>query len=531
MNSIDQSKIPWQRIIPFLVFAFGFWYFCLRILGMGLEYIPGDLGDARFINYLFEHGYRWLVGQTESFWNAPYMYPHDNVIAISDNVLGTMPFYAFWRSLGMNQETAYQFWWLSICTLNFWVTYFVLKKWFGRWDLALIGAWVFAFTIFNTGQLNYMQMIIRFMVPIVFYAAYKLVEDPKVKYLALFSFGLVYQFYCVIYIGFFLLYFSFGFLVLFALIERKPLFFIPLLKGKNLIYSLIIGGVSVGAMLWLMMPYIEVSRLMGTRTYEEVKLFIPLWESFLYPQHAAFLWKNFVDWFQPNVPDWWIHHTFPGLIPLLGIIVSPFIFIAHFFKKIKLSRLSIALFLTAFLIGIFYIRTESGSSLYYFVHKLPGMNSIRVINRFMHVELFIILAAMISLIKQIRIPAVILLFVLVFFDNSFVASRVIRSEKAIISKRRLETIREINKLKSDEHVAFVIIDPNNAFFINQIDGMIATNYVGLPTINGYSSSCPGEFGEFFGNNNRAGLDRWLNFNKMKLDSTKVLIIERPLKVD
>lgn len=529
MSTFKHIQSNWQRILPILVFAFGFWYFCLRILGIGLEYIPGDLGDARFINYLFEHGYSWLSGQTDSFWNAPYMYPHMNTIAISDNVLGTMPFYAFWRMLGMDQESAYQFWWLSICALNFWITYIVLKRWFNRWDLALIGAWIFAFTIFNTGQLNYMQMIIRFMVPVVFFAAYKLVVDPKIKYLALFSFGLVYQFYCVIYIGFFLLYFSFGFLILFALIERKPLFFLPLLKGKNLFYSLLIGLLSIAAMLWLMLPYIEVSRQMGTRTYEEVRSFIPLIESFLYPQHATFMYKYFVEWFQPNVADWWIHHTFPGLVPLTGLVAAPFILLAHLFKKINLSKVSIALFMTAFLIGLFYIRTESGTSLYYFVHKLPGMNSIRVINRFMHVELFILIVALIALAKPIRKSFSILLFVLVFFDNSFVPARVIRSEKAAITQRRIATVNEINNLKSDKHIAFAIIDPNNAFFINQIDGMIATNYVGLPTINGYSSSCPGEFGEFFGNNNREGLMRWLNYNQ--IDSSSVLIIERPLEVN
>lgn len=530
INSIVRNtptEVVLKKTIPFLVFSFGIWYFCLRILGTGLEYIPGDLGDARFINYLLEHGYNWLNGTNQSFWDAGFMYPYKNTVAISDNVLGTMPIYSVWRLFGFNQETSYQLWWISICSLNFWATYFIINKWFKRWDIALIAAWIFAFTIFNLGQLNYMQMTIRFMVPIVLYAAYKLVSVPSPKYFALYTLGIVYQFYCVIYTGFFLMYFSFAFLVVFAVISRNTGFFIVLLKKENILKTLLISAVAVSSMLWLISPYLKISEELGMRTFEDVKMFVPLWESYLFPQHSAYFWKILIEKFEPNYPYWWVHHTFPGMIPLLGLIASPFILLLSRLKKISLSKLSIALFITVILVGIFYIRTEDGKTLYKFLFKLPGMDSIRVVNRFMHVELMLIILALTTLAVKIPKKYTIIIFLLAILDNSFVGERVIRSEKQEITYRREKLIAEVLKEKEDKHIAFAFIDPNNQFFVNHLDAMIVSEYVGIPTVNGYSSACPGEFGEFFSNADQKGLSRWLNHNKV--DSTKILLIEHRIK--
>ncbi len=58
-----------SRAFPFLIFVSGILYFCFRILNFDLTYVPGDLGDSRFIHFLLEHGHRWLAGNDSSFWN------------------------------------------------------------------------------------------------------------------------------------------------------------------------------------------------------------------------------------------------------------------------------------------------------------------------------------------------------------------------------------------------------------------------------------------------------------------------------
>jgi len=190
------------QYMPLWAFIIGIWYFCIRILGYDLEYIPGDLGDSRFINFLLENGHQWINSGFNSFWEGGFMYPFENSIALSDTMLGTLPVYTIWRWFEFSPETSYQLWWISICILNYWCAYYVFKKWSGHPYIALILAWIFAFSIFNIGQLVFMQMIVRFMVPIAFYAAYQIVRTPSLKFLAIYCLSIVFQFYCVPYTGF-----------------------------------------------------------------------------------------------------------------------------------------------------------------------------------------------------------------------------------------------------------------------------------------------------------------------------------------
>src|SRR5690606_2438818 len=91
------------------------------------------------------------------------------------------------------------------------------------------------------------------------------------------------------------------------------------------------------SMAWLILPYWEISKILGMRMYDEVKLNIPLWQSYLFPQDSAQLWHPFTKWFKPKVEAWWLHQSFFGLIPLLGLLALPFVW---FFKQIKGQQLN-----------------------------------------------------------------------------------------------------------------------------------------------------------------------------------------------
>lgn len=510
--------------LPILIFLFGLWYFCFRILGFGLEFIPGDLGDSRFINYLLEHGYQWSLGNKDSFWSAGFMYPSPDSIAFSDNMLGTMPFYGFWRLFGINQETSYQLWWVVICSLNYWSAYFIMKRWFKRWDLAIIAAWIFAFTIFNLGQLNYMQMMIRFMVPIVIYSGIRLVDTSSWKYFALFSLGIVYQFYGVIYTGFFLMYFSGLLIVIYAIIQKKYWFFVPLFKKQQLLYTGLTAIVAVLALAWLMLPYYEISKVMGLRSYDEVKWYVPVILSYFFSHESSYFWHILNENCQPDVPVWWIQYTFPGMIPLVGLLLIPFMWIYWKVRRVHISRLTWAISIAAFVIFVFYVRTYDGQTFYAYLFKLPGMNSMRVINRFMHVELFLIIVLLVSLLTRMPKKWSAILFLLVVLDNSFTQDNLIRASKQQIVERRENAVAIVKKNIKPTHEAFAILNSNEDFFLTQIDGMITSNYVDLPTVNGYSSGCPIGFGQFFHGADNEGLQIWLKQNQ--IDSSKVLIIQR-----
>lgn len=521
----EQYKKYISRVLPALVYLFGLWYFCFRILGPSMEFVPGDMGDSRFINFLLEHGYQWSIGNADSFWNAGFMYPFENAVALSDNMIGTMPFYGIWRMFGISHETSYQLWWIIICSLNYWSAYYVMKRWFSRWDLAIIAAWIFAFTIFNLGQINYMQMMIRFMVPIVLYSGVKMVETSQVKYFAMFALGIVYQFYGVIYTGFFLMYFSLFVIILYAILTKKYLFFVPLFKKQALLYTSVATVVSVLAMLWLMLPYYEMSEQLGLRTYEEVRWNVPVILSFFFPSESSYTWQVLNENCRPDIPIWWIHYTFPGMLPLITMLGIPFMWIYWKIRKVTISKLTWTISIIAFIVFLGFIRTYDGQTFFALLFRLPGFNSMRVLNRFMNVEIFLLIVLLVSLAIKLPRKWSVLLFILVVIDNAFVPSLVIREEKALLTDRRESLVALIEESIEPYHDAYVVMDttqPN--FFITQIDAMVASTYIQKPAVNGYSSGCPGEFGQFFTEVSPEGLSRW--YKASGLDSTKVLVIQK-----
>lgn len=516
-----------KRTLPVLVFFTGIWYFCIRNLGYDLEYVLGDFIDSRFINYLLEHGFQWSLGNADSFWNAGFMYPNYNVVALSDSMLGTMPFYGIWRLFGFGHETAYQLWWITICALNYWSAYFVIKRWFGRRDLAIIAAWIFAFSIFNLGQMSYLQMNIRFVVPLVIYAMVKMMDHGSVKYFAIFSFGIVYQFYCVIYTGFFLFYFCLIFMIVYSIVKKDYKFFVPLFKGGALKYSTAIIVLSILAMLWLFLPYFYIALQVDFHSYESIINQVPTIKSFLFPHPSSTLWGFAQPIMKPDVDAYWLHYTFAGMIPLVGIISAPLLLLYWRIRKIKPSALQKAVSITVFIICLFFVRLDNGKSLYYFFYHLPGIGSLRVLNRFIHVALFFIIIGLVFLLKKIPVKWGWIFIVLVFIDNTFDPTQVLRVEKSEVIDRRNKTNAEIKAKIKPEHKAIAIL--NNGENVvetckTHLDAMNASIEFNLPTINGYSSTCTGEFWRFMGKNTNENLQIWLDYNH--IDSATVLIIDR-----
>jgi len=117
----------WRAIIPVALFLWGMWSLPYALLNPDHALIPGDLGDARFNNYVLEHFHQYVGGGVESFWDAPFMHPEENVIARSDNLLGTAPIYDAFRRLGWDRENAFQLWILVLFALNYWGAFVALR--------------------------------------------------------------------------------------------------------------------------------------------------------------------------------------------------------------------------------------------------------------------------------------------------------------------------------------------------------------------------------------------------------------------
>jgi hypothetical protein len=526
-NQYQRLRIVGEKAFPALVFLSGLVYFCLRILGFGLEYIPGDLGDSRFINFLLEHGHQWLNGNEASFWSPGFMHPFKNFIALSDNMIGSLPLYSVWRFAGFEMETAYQLWWLTVCTLNYWICYIVLRKWNQSVLLAAVLAWLFAFSLFNLGQLNYMQMIVRFMVPVAFYAAFRMIDTPSRKYFLLYLFAIAAQLYLVMYTGIYVFYFSLLFIVVYGFMAKKFTNIRFYFRKQQLFFTGTASLVFLLLIALLFLPYHEMSKTVGLRLYREVAPNLPALHSFLLPHEGSVPWRFLSVSMKTGLNEYWLHYLFPGLILFATLIASPLYLLYARYKQIQVKPEIKALLLCIFLIALVHVNWGNGISLYAVIFKLPGINSIRVPIRFMHAELFLLLLALAFFLRNLRPMLVLPLFLLVFADNSFTAEKITRTQKKDLVARR-EKLRNIIVAQNNSGKKIVAVtDTSQAAYITHIDAMIAAQSLGLKTINGYSSYCDDSFDIFFTRCNNQGLDKWLDY--ANLSREEVLVIDRNKK--
>jgi hypothetical protein len=119
-------------------------------------------------------------------------------------------------------------------------------------------------------------------------------------------------------------------------------------------------------------------------------------------------------------------------------------------------------------------------------------------------------------------PIVMFFFILLLIDNSFNSKEIIRESKADLIKRKEDLIFAIKNSNSDDKKIVALIDTVTPAYISHIDMMLATQSLGLKTINGYSSYCPDAYGKFFNNCSESGLHKWLQ--DQNIDSKKILII-------
>jgi len=514
------------NITPIVAFAFGIWYFCLRILGYNLEYIPGDLGDSRFINYLLEHCHQWMTGKASSFWDAGFMYPFKNAVALSDCLIGTAPLYSIWRLFNFTPETSYQLWWICICSLNYWVSFIVFKKWFNRIDIAVVLAWIFAFTFYNIGQLNYMQMIVRFMVPVAIYAVYKLIQFPSNKYFSIYSAALIFQLYSAMYTGIYLLYFSGLILFVYYILTKKWNELSYYISKEHKIKFFIICIISFIAIVNLFYPYIKIAKVVGNLHFNDIEANIPLWNSYLFPHQSSYTWHFMFEATMPRDYSWWLHYLYTGIIPLMSIIIPPFYLIYNKKKKIKTDVIIKTFILTSIIIIAFHLRTKHFITLYYFIFYLPGIRSLRVLIRFMNVELFLLLVLWGYFLVKVKSKYVYLLLLLSFCDNLFDATNMPKKEKKELIARKCQLINEIKKCDYKSKKALAYINSAQESYITNIDMMLASQQLGKSSINGYSSYAPAEICDFLSKNKNEGLNKWLDSEYLKCNEVFVLTIDK-----
>jgi hypothetical protein len=487
-----------------LLFILGFALVILRPLGSHVALIPGDLGDARFNNYVLEHFYQWVTGLTRDYWNAPFFFPFPRTITFSDNLLGSAPFYVLFRWIGFDMSSAFQGWYIFGCLLNFSAAGYVL------WRLAFkplgigIGAFFFAFGLPLLAQENHAQLLYHFCIPLACYALWRFYQAPRLHHLVSLAAWLVWQFYLTIYMGIFLILLLAAITILLPFIVEAETFLKRLAiwprrlmdawAGAHLtekVFAVLsLAILSLG--LWsIIQPYYQTSTVYGfSRSWEEVSRLLPRWQSYLLADHSQ-LWGSISSLFS-DLPLPHEHQLFPGLAAVLLILVG--IIMRFHTQNTRLAWLhfSAALALIALTLQV------SDHSLYWLVWRLPGMNSLRAITRIILVimwplSLFMAWVAD-GVIQRFRQQRRWMLMGVYLVTGLLVAESVFYSHSTYdktIALARLDSLRQqIPVIVPQDPILFVARDQQEAFWAKELDAMLLAQQMGWPTLNGYSGNDP-----------------------------------------
>lgn len=507
----------------------GLIFISFQVVGFSFSHFPGDLGDGRLVLYFLEHAYKYFTFQIDSFWSAPFMYPEAKTIAYSENLIGSMPFYAIFRVFGFDPFTAYQLWYLVVAALNFLTCYFFLKYVFKNPYAAILGAMVFAFSMALQSQLTHAQTVPRFAIPLAFWMLVKFKDNFEPKYFFAAVLFVVYQIYCGIYLGFMLIVPFTAFLILMVIqnYEQLKINFSNKIWKRQIIKSLLINVVILAP---LIIPYLGRNIAPNFKHYLHISNSIPTLISYFYSQQGSLLW-DFLSETGAGRAAWWDHQIFTGGISTICFFIVLGIISSRLYKTrmcLKtLSSLYLMLF-AGFITFFIFLRIESISA-YIFIYFLPGFSSMRSLTRIINIELLFFAISTAWVFKYIFDKAkklsfvLFLIFVSLFItDNYFYRDEVYITDKNIAISRTNIIDSLLSTIPKHSIISYEpACDKNDAIYFH-IDAMLAAQKHNLYSVNGYTASCPGDYAPFWDNIDEISRNNWLSSKDITFDTLYVV---------
>jgi hypothetical protein len=294
------------------------WSLPIAILGPELDRIPGDLGDARFGNYMLEHFHRYSTGAETSFWNAPYLYPRMDRSVQTDRLAGSAPFYDLFRRFGWRPESAFQLWMVMMFVLNFWAAWWALRGFGAATVPSACGAFLYAFGIHQIDVLGHPEIYARFAIPLALLGWWRVLQGGGLRWWILAIGATVLQFWCSMALGYFLV---FG---LVALIAAHMLVFRSLPWRARLQNKRTWAGalVTLGVGVLLLLPLHTVRVGTDEAPVELAMHRVPELRSHFITHPAALSWQNLRWSGGDELTEWWYHQHFMGAVAWAGVLLA-----------------------------------------------------------------------------------------------------------------------------------------------------------------------------------------------------------------
>lgn len=518
-----------STIIMLIGLILGLLLFTFNVIGFNFSFFPGDLGDARLNLYFLEHAHMFFTGKIHSFWNAPFMYPENNVIAYSDNLLGSAPIFSVFRLMGFDLYKSYQLWFVVVSALNYISAFYFLKYVFKNNYSAALGAFVFAFSIALQSQLTHAQTFPRFAIPIAFLMAVKFSEELRSKYFFYTLLFVVYQIYCGIYLGF-MLAVPIGIYLLLIIIKKVFVERQMVFNFKWLMQISIYGLLNIAILLPLMLPYMDRKISPVIEHYKRIMISIPTIKSHFFSQHGSLIW-DFLSKTGLSHKAWWNHQIFAGGIATICLIIAICWMVSNIIKtKFRLSSFSVPLLLilTGLITFFLYIRFKDISA-YIALYYLPGFSSMRSLARIINIELIffaIATAYVFSRIFKNNFKYNSLIFfvalTLIMGDNYFYANKSYRTKVSIANERTAKIDKAFAQIPVGSVVSYEPLKLESAAIFYQIDAMLTAQKYNLITLNAYTATSPGDYSMYWHEPNEISRNYWLRNKKIDQDTLYIV---------
>lgn len=451
-----------------------------------------DLGDARLVSYLLEHGWRWLSRQSGhlDFWSPPFFHPAKNVGAYSEVLLGALPVYVPFR-LFLAPDRAFQAWILALGVLNFVSAYLLFTRCFRLGALAAsAGAALFAFGAARVNMVMHYQLFPHFWTVVVTYALFRLLEKPTsdderrpVFWIFLFSFAAVAQLYAGFYLGWFLS-LALALAALFSLVVptwRARLFAVVRAHPYSLVLAAVLGAAAIAPM---MVHYLQASQEIGLRSFEEALTMTPRPLTWLHlGQHSWWYgWMAKLDLFRGIPME---HEQRPGMgLCTTALAVAGLVMGRRRPAVALFALVGLALVLVATLYGGF-------APWKFFFDHFPGAKAVRAVARISLLVLFpaglgvaLFLQHLAQKGRAFALGAMGLGLLTVVEQGQTTPSYDFHANR--------RDVADIARAIGSECRAFVFspVQGYGPYWKYQVDAMWASLEKKVPTLNGYSGSAP-----------------------------------------
>ena len=464
------------------------------------DLVPGDIGDSRFNLYVLEHGYRWMIG-SGSLWDMDIFWPIKGAGAFSDMHLGSLIFYAFPRILGLDMYVSMQVWFMVGLYGTLFSAYFA-----ARWlSFSVMGsgiaAFVFTCALPVTAQISRVQFVHRWAIP---WAVVAVISTSRQLIARRNNIVMLVVAVCIQFVispgsavaSIFVCSILWGVLI----VINPPMDNFPVVRIKPFGAAAALSAIVFTG--YVASNYSHFKTIYGIKreTYETL-LFSPGPKALFLADHSV-LWQGLS--YRHSAFDIGRHEV----QLFVGLGLATFVLIGVF-RASRLKTLEIALF-TVSLLTFLGIMKIGGWSAFTRIQIIPGFDSVRTPGRFILVLLFpiglIAGSGFRSLVtsKSATLKSM-ACSLLVFMCVEYSATDLKAVTKTELITRTENLISRIDtkiKTLNGEHVdAFLVLDDNeqssavqNFESMKDLDAMLASLELGIPTLNGYSGFLP--FGRY-----------------------------------